>query len=208
MDQHETALRAPKLKAALALAAACALALAMVLGGAGTALAAHSAIKDYGSLGDNPATTLLINSAGPAVEGFQFGTIEDPYGNLTISEMEFGAYCSRDCFIKNKTGYRVGLTLWGVAQSNYKSFEWQWFSSDQSMNIIQSEGTKDVLLMSTYLRPEQQIYVRAEATKKSSVRIVLKAAYKYYGPAEGIQTAPVVTTAWNVALAADAPVAV
>lgn len=61
------------------------------------------------------------------------------------------------------------------------------------MNIIQSEGTKDVLLMSTILKPEQQIYVRAVATKKSSVRIVLKAAYKYYGPAEGIQTAPVVT---------------
>ena len=183
MDQHETALRAPKLKAALALAAACALALAMVFGGAGTALAAHSAIKDYG----------LINSAGPAVEGFQFGTIEDPYGNLTISEMEFGAYCSRDCFIKNKTGYRVHLTLWGVAQSNYKNFKWRWFSSDQSSASVRSEGTTDVIVMSTYLRPEQQIYVRAEATKKSSVRIVLKAAYKYYGPAEGIQTAPVVT---------------
>ena len=193
MDQHGTALRTPKLKAALALAAACALALAMVFGGAGTALAAHSAIKDYGTLGDNPATTLLINSAGPAVEGFQFGTIEDPYGNLTISEREFGAYCSRDCFIKNKTGYRVHLTLWGVAQSNYKNFKWRWFSSDQSSNIVQSEGTTDVLLMRTILRPEQLIYVRAVATKKSSVRIVLKAVYSYYGPAEGIQTAPVVT---------------
>lgn len=194
MDQHGIiALRAPKLKAVLALAAACVLALAMVLGGAGTALAAHKAIKDYGTLGDNPATTLLINSAQQTSENFQFGTYEDPYRNLTISEREFGAYCSRDCFIKNKTGYRVGLTLWGVAESNYKSFEWQWFSSDQSMNIVQSEGTTKVLLMSTILRPEQQIYVRAVATKKSSVRIALKAQYSYYGPAEGIQTAPVVT---------------
>ena len=89
-----------------------------------SAIAAHSAIKDYGTLGDNPATTLLINSAKQDPEYFQFGTYEDPYGNLTISEMEFGAYCSRDCFIKNKTGYRVWLTLWGVAQSNYKSFKW------------------------------------------------------------------------------------
>ena len=193
MDQHETALRAPKLKAALALAAACALALAMVFGGAGTALAAHSAIKDYGTLGDNPATTLLINSARETPENFQFGTYEDPYRNLTISEMEPGGYCSRDCFIKNKTDYLVKLTLWGVAQSDYRSFEWQWFSSDQSSASVRSEGTTDVIVMSTYLRPEQQIYVRAEATKKSSVRIVLKAAYKYYGPAEGIQTAPVVT---------------
>ncbi|MGN0077152.1 MAG: hypothetical protein ACI36V_00005, partial [Coriobacteriales bacterium] len=193
MDQHGTALRVPKPKVALTLAAACALALAMVLGGASTALAAHKAIKDYGSLGDNPATTLLINSARQAPENFQFGTYEDPYGNLTISEREFGAYCSRDCFIKNKTGYRVHLMLWGVAQSDYRSFEWEWFSSDQSANFVQSEGTTHVLLMSTILKPEQQIYVRAVATKKSSVRIALKAQYSYYGEAEGIQTAPAVT---------------
>ena len=193
MDQHGTALRASKLKAALALAAACALALVMVFGGAGTALAAHKAIKDYGTLGDNPATTLLINSAGPAAENFQFGTYEDPYGNLTISEGEFGNYLSRDCFIKNKTGYRVWLTLWGVAQSNYKSFKWWWSSSDQSGASVKSEGTTDVWLMTTILRPEQQIYVRAVATKKSSVRIVLKAVYSYCGEAEGIQIAPAVT---------------
>lgn len=153
MDQHGTVLRTPKLKAALGLAAACVLALAMLLGGAGTALAAHRPIKDYGSLGDNPATTLLINSAGQAPETFQFGTYEDPYGNLTVSEREVGAYCSRDCFIKNKTGYLVHLTLWGFTQRDCRSFEWQWFSSDQSAGFVQSEGTTKVLLMSTILRP-------------------------------------------------------
>lgn len=168
-------------------AAVLVLTVAMMFGGAGNAFAAHKAIKDFGSLGDNPATTLKIISATQAAEYFQFGTYEDPYGDLKINEPEVGAYCSRDCFIRNETKYNVKLTLWGVAQTNYRSFEWEWFSSDQSANIVKSEGKKDVVLMNTILRPGQMIYVRAVATKKSNARIILKAKYSYDSEVAGLQ---------------------
>ena len=188
MTQQVFEMRTRRSKGVLVLAIIFALAMMMVLGSASSAFALHKAIKDTGTLdGTNAATTLLINSASNKDEGFQFGTYEDPYGDLKINEKEVGAYSSRDCFIKNKTDYLVELILWGVAQTNYKNFEWEWFSSDQSAASVKSEGTKNVELMHTILYPEQQIYVRAVATKKSSVRLALKAQYHYYGKVPGEQ---------------------
>lgn len=187
MGKFTTTMQKRRSRRVFAFTAVFALTMAMMLGGAGSAFATHKAIKDFGSLGDNPATTLKIISATQAAEYFQFGTYEDPYGDLRINEPEVGAYCSRDCFIRNETKYNVKLTLWGTAQTNYKSFEWQWFSSDQSANFVKSEGTKDVVLMNTILRPGQTIYVRAVATKKSNVRIVLKAKYSYDSEVPGLQ---------------------
>lgn len=187
MGRFSTTMTKRRSRRALALTVVLALTMAMMLGGAGSAFAAHKAIKDFGSLGDNPATTLKITSATQAAEYFQFGTYEDPYGELKINEPEVGAYCSRDCFVRNDTKYNVKLTLWGTAQTNYKSFEWQWFSSDQSANFVKSEGAKDVVLMNTILRPGQTIYVRAVATKKSNVRIALKVKYSYDSEVAGLQ---------------------
>ena len=171
-----------------------------MLAGTSTAFATHNAIKDKGSLGDNAATTLIITGATSKTEEFQFGTYDDPYGELKINEKEIGAYASRDCFVRNDTKYNVKLTLQGVAQTNYKSFKWAWFSNDQSgAGTVKSEGTKKVTIVNTILHPGQQIHFFATATNKSDVRLAVHAVYKFHSEIAKLQTKKPIVSATKLA---------
>ena len=155
------------------------------------ALATHKATIDTGPAGGK-ATMLSITGATDKVEGFQFGTYEDPLGNLKIDVKEVNAYASRDLYVRNDTKYKIKLTLYGVAQTNYTSFSWLWFGdATAGYGMVKSEGTKDVVVMNTILAPGKQFHIYAVDTnlkKPSTARIALKASYQYYGEVEKLQT--------------------
>lgn len=177
--------------------AALVLGIVIALGGASPALATHKATIDKDADGNN-ASMLTVTGATTKAENFQFGTYEDPLGDLKINMKEVNSCASRDLYVKNATKYKVNLTLWGVAQANYKNFTWLWFGNSSKGNgMVNSEGTKDVVIMNTILTPGEQVQVRAfkNGSTPSDVRLTLKVRYSYNSEVAKIQTAKPVVSA-------------
>lgn len=170
--------------------AALVLGIVLALGNVSPALATHKATVDKGPTGLD-ASMLTITEATKTPEYFQFGTYEDPLGDLKINVKEVGACASRDLYVKNATKYRVNLTLWGVAQTDYKSFKWTWWGdSAAGYGMVNSEGTKDVVVMNTILKPNESVHLYAykNGITPSNVRLALKVKYSYNSEVPKTQT--------------------